>query len=51
MKDLSVLERELLLHYLLYHLSMETRLKLMHDMPLIYNKAVGQEVMEVKKKP
>ena len=45
---LSTLEKDILLYALLYHMGMETRYQIMHLLPTVYNKVVGDEIMEVR---
>lgn len=53
MKDLSKLnelEKEFLINWFMYYLSMDQRYKLMTDHPVIYNKLVNEEIMIVTKR-
>lgn len=45
--QLTTFEKDLLLRWFFYHLGLDQRDELMHQFPLIYNKAVGREVMTV----
>lgn len=47
MEDLDSLEQELLLRWWKHHMTMDQRHKLMRDMPLMYNKFMGREIMKV----
>ena len=45
---MNYFEMEMLLKTAFHHLSMEQRRKVMLTVPLIYNKYVGEAVMEVR---
>ena len=46
-ESLCTMEKDMLLYALLYFMSMETRHKIMRLLPTVYNKVVGDEIMEV----
>lgn len=49
-ENLSKFEMEIVLKFLLHHMTMELRYKFMETFPTMYNKLYGREIMEVKKK-
>ena len=49
LENLTSFEKETMLRFLFYHMSMDTRIKLMITQPLPYNKLVGKQVMKVEK--
>ena len=43
--DLKTYELQMVIEFFMHHLSGDLRHKLMHELPHIYNKLVGREVM------
>jgi len=50
-KTLASYEREIALGFFMYHLQPELRGRMMKELPVIYNKLVGREIMVSKRKP
>lgn len=48
--NLDAFNKEMLLQWFMYHMTQEQRFQLMYEHPVIYNKAVGSEIMIVNKR-